>query len=314
MAKDNYKYLLQNLNDLQSGPKSRRPIHDNIFPDEIRDNIKNDKLDKSKRMNNREVVTTDSGEDHITTDDENCENSAQIPQRPTETSKKVNEKPLRRSARKSSSSERVSSQLSSPQYGWEESLRSRQKSSSENRKKKENLQKKADSGNNVTKSSTETGLDKKIITGIFVGIVLLAAVAKLSGINGNIFSNTNDLQTNSKEAVLRNVKKALQTLGSKYKNQNSELWQNAYFGITNLIKEKNKKPSIILLLGKNSDPVDCLAALLGNVSSNALSSGTLQLTPDKFANNVGMVVESLRKQIKEKINLISLELKFKYFK
>lgn len=294
------------------------------MPEEIKDNIKNDAVItrlRSQKMKNKEIPvanTTGSDENFSSSDDENVENNISNSQRlkNIDKIKNIAEESKKKSGRRSSSSEKATRQSGSPQYNLRENLPARRKSSSEKQPKKVTLSERfSDYNHKKTESSSKTISNVTIFKVLFgVGLIssLLTAFFFINGDNninvegllGNFLFNKN-IKTNSEEAVLTNVKNALSALRSKYKNQNKDLWQNAYFGITNLIKEKNKKPSIILLLGKNSDPVDCLAALLGNVSSNALSSDTLQLTPEKFDSNVGTVIESLRHLIREKKVVVS---------
>ncbi|XP_058792279.1 uncharacterized protein LOC131664871 [Phymastichus coffea] len=104
-----------------------------------------------------------------------------------------------------------------------------------------------------------------------------------------------------------NVKRMLKSIKDKYNNQDKDLWGNLFIGIRNIINHP-KKPFIMILLGDKSDPLNCLAKLLGKVSSNALNSGLLQLTPEKFENDVGSVITSLRSRIKDKKTVIIWDL------
>jgi len=106
-----------------------------------------------------------------------------------------------------------------------------------------------------------------------------------------------DSNVNSEDIVLNNVIQTLQSLSFKYKNQDKNLWSDAYTSISELIKKRDK-PSIILLLGEKTDPIYCLSHLLGNISSNALNSGRLTLTPNEFEHDMGSVIEDLRVKIK----------------
>ncbi|XP_014205856.1 uncharacterized protein LOC106637555 isoform X2 [Copidosoma floridanum] len=131
-------------------------------------------------------------------------------------------------------------------------------------------------------------------------VVLLIVVALTNGcLNTTIFFSPkeNISSNNLVNSVLENVKATLLNLKSKYKNQDKDLWHNAYNGISDIIKRPHQ-PSILLLLGEKSDPLDCLATLLSNVSSNALNSGRLMLTPNEFDHDTGSVIEEMRKKIK----------------
>lgn len=111
------------------------------------------------------------------------------------------------------------------------------------------------------------------------------------------------------ESRIHDVQVTLKSLGSKYKNQKRDLWRDAYVGITNIIRNP-KQPSIIILLGNESDPLDCLAVLLGNVSSNALNSHRLLLAPPNFEPDMGMVIENIRTKTRDHKAIVSFSRHF----
>ncbi|KAL7286827.1 hypothetical protein TKK_0018970 [Trichogramma kaykai] len=139
-----------------------------------------------------------------------------------------------------------------------------------------------------------------IVFVIFAMIVVVGAAYYFnanSSINSYFIKDEPDHQDKVK-SILEDVKKSLRNMRTKYKNQDYQFWQDAYISIANII-EAPHKPSILLLIGDKADPTDCLAVLLGNISSNALRSHSLLLTPEKFKSDMGSVIESLRVSIQD---------------
>lgn len=279
---------------MQPDPQKRKPLHATAPLDEITDNVKNSavvtrsKL-KKKMQNDRsndsdddsDVITSDTGSEDETFD---------------------------------RSSERVDFRM-----GSEEPIRTRT-NVRELKKIKlqvihENIEKTkiTKKYQNSSKSLNAPSRTNKNNTNYMLYIVaLIICIPLIYYINDRkVFAadnSDNDIKEISEkdrvDSVVRDVLVALKSMKSKYKNQEKELWQNAYVAIGNMIRDP-KKPSIIVLLGDKSDPLDCLAVLLGNVSSNALNSGSLLLTPDKFDSDMGTVIESLKVSIQNKKAVVS---------
>ena len=143
-------------------------------------------------------------------------------------------------------------------------------------------------------------------TYFFIAILVLLIAACIGFLLSNNYAVNNDVAFNNGiQYNIQNVKETLINMRWRYKNQEKSLWGTVFSSIKRLL-EKPEKPSIIVLLGNTADTLDCLAVLLGNVSSNALNSHTLHLTPEKLEPNVGSVIESLRHKIQENKAVVSI--------
>lgn len=141
---------------------------------------------------------------------------------------------------------------------------------------------------------------------IIISIAIAGAVYFFDGFSvlSTYYESSDSEHQKKVRSILDDVQTSLRNIKSKYKNQDENFWQDAYISIAEIIR-KPHKPSILLLVGDKADPTDCLAVLLGNISSNALSSHSLLLTPEKFKTDMGSVIESLRVSIQNNKAVVS---------
>ncbi|CAL7934063.1 unnamed protein product [Xylocopa violacea] len=102
--------------------------------------------------------------------------------------------------------------------------------------------------------------------------------------------------------------KSMRVIQSRFKNQKVYIWNDISAGIYDVALFPTK-PTIIILFGKESGTLNCLAQLLGQLSGNILGSNDyLILTPNDFPRDVGHVISNLKVQILEKKAVIVQDL------
>ena len=100
--------------------------------------------------------------------------------------------------------------------------------------------------------------------------------------------------------------RSIQLIQSQFHNQKSNIWNDISAGIYDVVLFP-AKPSIIILFGNETETLNCLAQLLGQVSGKILGSNDyLILTPEDFPNDVGQVIYRLKKPITQKKVIVSI--------
>lgn len=102
--------------------------------------------------------------------------------------------------------------------------------------------------------------------------------------------------------------KSMQIIKAQFNNQKSSIWNDISAAIYDAVLYP-KKPSIIVLFGKEANTLNCLAQLLGQLGGVVLGNKDyLTLTPNDFPNAVGQVVYDLKVQILQKPSVIIQDL------
>ncbi|OXU26083.1 hypothetical protein TSAR_000199 [Trichomalopsis sarcophagae] len=281
-------------------PQKRKPLHAAALLDEITDNVKNSAVvtrsKKLKEMQSDQSNDSDDDLDVITSD------SASEDETSNRSLEKVDFMMNSKGQIRTRSNVRKSTKVSLQEF-------QKEIEQTKGTRKIKIIKKYQISSNEPLKKNKNNTNYMLYIVACIIFILLLYYINNIKVFAAD--NTNNDMkeisETERVESVVRDVLVTLKSMKSKYKNQEKELWQNAYVAIVNIIRNP-KKPSIIVLLGDKSDPLDCLAVLLGNVSSNALNSGSLILTPDKFDSDMGTVIESLKVSIQNKKAVIVWDL------
>ncbi|XP_043527748.1 uncharacterized protein LOC122538064 isoform X5 [Frieseomelitta varia] len=102
--------------------------------------------------------------------------------------------------------------------------------------------------------------------------------------------------------------KSIQLIQTQFHNQKSNIWNDISAGIYDVVLFPTK-PSIIILFGNETETLNCLAKLLGQLSGKILGSNDyLILTPKDFPNDIGQVIYRLKKPITQKKVIIIQDL------
>lgn len=102
--------------------------------------------------------------------------------------------------------------------------------------------------------------------------------------------------------------KSMKIIQARFKNQKINIWNDISAGIYDIVLFP-KRPSIITLFGNETNTLNCLAQLLGQLSGYILGSNDyLTLTPKDFPNDVGRVIYTLKAQIVQKKAVIVQDL------
>ena len=288
---------------LQPDPQKRKSIHDREIPiDEMRDNDKNSA--KMKLIHERDHGKLDSSDEDIVTSDEEDER---------ETSPIINKEHTRiynkdkrtenTRIRKKKLPERQANDtynINADNLTFKRNIGSPPKYSPEKSRPRRN--------SNPSVKNDNTGYSIYTIGIVAIGVVLLVYFGYFSPNNSNT-NSINSAKDNSENSPLSTAKLRIKNMRSKYKNQEQKLWETAYNSIREIIN-KPKTPSIILLLGNTSDPLSCLATVLGDISGKALDSHRVFLSPDKFDSDVGSVIENLRLKLQKNKAVVSLQFHF----
>lgn len=104
------------------------------------------------------------------------------------------------------------------------------------------------------------------------------------------------------------LQESMKTVEAKFCNQKPEIWNDIFSGMYNIILYP-EKPFIITLFSSDTKTVNCLAEVLGEISSTVLGTdGYLTLLPEDFANDVGEVIYTLKPKIIQKRAIIVQDL------
>lgn len=306
---------------MQPNPSGRRSIHDKKPLNEIKDNVKNDAIvtrSKTQKKIQKKATGDKSDENGFSAQSSDEDFGKELldltRRRRLGSSSQENETHSRNENQQRRSTSSSSGVDSSP--SWQdkssknlvsESSINYQESQQKRKGRSDGLTRLREKENLVRPERKESKCNcLSLFVSIIVAIIAIAIFLKYypgdeQDINVNVLTCVRD----DVNCTTENVKQKLKTMKRKYTHQDDDLWRNVYVGIKSII-EKPQKPSIILLLGNRTDPLDCLAVLLGDVSRSALHSGLLKLTPEKFENDMGSVITSLRSSIKDKKAVVSI--------
>ena len=94
----------------------------------------------------------------------------------------------------------------------------------------------------------------------------------------------------------------------QFYNQKSNIWNDISSGMYDVALYP-KKPLTIILFGNETDTLNCLAKLLGQLGGIILGSNDyLTLTPKDFPNDVGQTIHNFKVQISQKRSVIVQDL------
>ncbi|XP_011498614.1 PREDICTED: uncharacterized protein LOC105362818 [Ceratosolen solmsi marchali] len=144
---------------------------------------------------------------------------------------------------------------------------------------------------------------------IYKILILLALFVPILGIFMNqnkfsIFMSTVAMDPGSAKIYVRTKLNDLKLI---YKNQEDDLWNEILISIHMFVTNPTR-PSIILLLGNEFQPLKCLATSLGNISSKVLDTDNVFLDPENFDDNTGIVIKSMQSQVQYKKVIIVWDL------
>ncbi|CAK9795471.1 hypothetical protein ANTQUA_LOCUS363 [Anthophora quadrimaculata] len=102
--------------------------------------------------------------------------------------------------------------------------------------------------------------------------------------------------------------KSIERIQNRFHNQKATIWNDISSGIYD-ISLIPTKPTVVILFGNETNTLNCLAQLLGQLSGTILGSNDyLLLTPKDFPNDVGQTIHDLKWQISEKKAVIVQDL------
>ncbi|CAK9820762.1 hypothetical protein ANTPLA_LOCUS10835 [Anthophora plagiata] len=102
--------------------------------------------------------------------------------------------------------------------------------------------------------------------------------------------------------------KTIAIIQKRFHNQKATIWNDISSGIYD-ISLIPTKPTVVILFGNETNTLNCLAQLLGQLSGTILGSNDyLLLTPKDFPNDVGQTIHNLKWQILEKKAVIVQDL------
>ncbi|XP_076296871.1 torsin interacting protein [Lasioglossum baleicum] len=113
-------------------------------------------------------------------------------------------------------------------------------------------------------------------------------------------SETNETNTIDLVAVDKLLDKSMQIIRAQFRHQKPAIWNDIASGIYDVAMYP-QKPTVIILFGNETDTLNCLAQMVGELSCTVLGSDNyLTLRPVDFPNDVGMTIYNLKEEIAEK--------------
>ncbi|XP_076673212.1 torsin interacting protein isoform X2 [Andrena cerasifolii] len=92
----------------------------------------------------------------------------------------------------------------------------------------------------------------------------------------------------------------MRTIQTQFSNQKKDIWNDIASGMYDLVLYP-RKPLTIILFGNETDTLNCLAKLLGQLGGIILGSNDyLTLTPRDFPSDVGQTIHNFKVQITQK--------------
>ena len=114
---------------------------------------------------------------------------------------------------------------------------------------------------------------------------------------GTAKNDTEKLDLVEIDKILHRSMRIIQT---QFRNQKREIWNDISSGMYDVALYP-QKPLTIILFGNETDTLNCLAKLLGQLGGVILGSNDyLTLTPKDFPNDVGQTIHNLKVQISQK--------------
>ncbi|XP_020282266.1 uncharacterized protein LOC109854008 isoform X2 [Pseudomyrmex gracilis] len=125
-------------------------------------------------------------------------------------------------------------------------------------------------------------------------IVLLLLGLSIYCINrnkqNNRYLNTNEKQSQNVFKILE----AMEKVKNKFRNQETDIWNEISSAINEIMSRTPKVPSIILLFANETTTMNCLATELADVSTSLLSTDkSLYLNPEDFGDDAGKIIVRL---------------------
>ncbi|XP_076655635.1 torsin interacting protein [Halictus rubicundus] len=113
-------------------------------------------------------------------------------------------------------------------------------------------------------------------------------------------SEVNETSTVDLVAVDKLLDESMQIIRAQFHHQKPTIWNDIASGIYDVAMYP-QKPTIIILFGNEADTLNCMAQMVGELSSTVLGSNDyLTLTPADFPNDVGTTIYNLRGKIAQK--------------
>lgn len=133
---------------------------------------------------------------------------------------------------------------------------------------------------------------------------ILKTIIKTTEIEEN---KINKLDLDVVDKILDEKMKIIQT---QFYNQKPGIWNDISSGIYD-VAMYHKKPLVIILFGIETDTLNCLAQLVGELSSIIVGTNNyLTLIPQDFPNDIGQTIYNLKIQILQKRVLVSILFNF----
>lgn len=107
--------------------------------------------------------------------------------------------------------------------------------------------------------------------------------------------------------------RSMRIIQTQFYNQKINIWNDISSGMYDVALYP-KKPLTLILFGNETDTLNCLAKLLGQLGGIILGSNDyLTLTPKDFPNDVGQTIHNFKVQISQKRAVVSILHNFLYF-
>lgn len=146
----------------------------------------------------------------------------------------------------------------------------------------------------VNKQDVNNFSQRSVIPSYFV--IILVIIVILFSLIFLLFLSTSE----KKSAQLVNNRislfKSMEEIKAKFHNQESDIWNDIFSAINEIILRNPKVPQIILLFANETTTMDCLATALVHISSDVLHiDSPLYLNPENFGDDAGEVIDKLNK-------------------
>lgn len=100
---------------------------------------------------------------------------------------------------------------------------------------------------------------------------------------------------------------SIEDVKTRFRNQDSDIWNDISSGINEVITRSPKIPSIILLFANETTTMDCFASTLAHMSSTILGSDSpLYLNPEDFGDDPGEIINTLKETRPTKKAVVSM--------
>lgn len=126
--------------------------------------------------------------------------------------------------------------------------------------------------------------------------VILVIIAILSSLMFPLFLSVSEKK--SAQPVNNHISlfKSMEEIKAKFYNQESDIWNDIFSAINEIILRNPKVPQIILLFANETTTMDCLATALAHISTNVLHiDNPLYLNPENFRDDAGEIIDKLNK-------------------